>query len=116
VVRETDLPVARRGDDIKPFIASTLVPVDLHVFTPDEMAEYGRDESSFVYTVLTTGVSSSKTSVRRSHILTGDRTDRDGRSCSNSCSYPATKSRQITLPCRRVINSKEVELFNISGG
>jgi predicted nucleotidyltransferase len=55
VVRETELQVARRGDDIKPVLASTLVPVDLHVFTPEEMEEYGRDESSFVNTVLTTG-------------------------------------------------------------
>jgi uncharacterized protein len=55
VVRDTELPVARRGDDIKPVLASTLVPVDLHVFTPEEMEEYGRDKSSFVNTVLTTG-------------------------------------------------------------
>jgi len=55
VVRETDRPLPRRGDDIRPLLATSLVRVDLHVFTPDEMEEYGTDPSSFVGSVLATG-------------------------------------------------------------
>ncbi|SRR6266498_3596896 len=48
VVKETDLPMARRTADLVPMLSAFLVPVDVHVFTPEEVQEYGKDEFSLV--------------------------------------------------------------------
>jgi uncharacterized protein len=55
VVKETDLPMARRADDLVPMLSAVLVPVDVHVFTPEEVQEYGKDEFSFVGCVVRYG-------------------------------------------------------------
>jgi predicted nucleotidyltransferase len=55
VVAETDLPMARRTDDLQPLLCTVLIPVDLHVYTPQEVEEYGREEFSFVSNVLRWG-------------------------------------------------------------
>jgi predicted nucleotidyltransferase len=55
VVQETELPMARRADDLAPLLASMLIPVDVHIYTPQEVQEYGRDPFSFVHSVLHSG-------------------------------------------------------------
>jgi predicted nucleotidyltransferase len=55
VVTETDLPMARRTDDLEPMLCTVLIPVDLHVYTPQEVEEYAREEFSFVSNVLRWG-------------------------------------------------------------
>jgi predicted nucleotidyltransferase len=55
VVRDTDLPMAQRAADLTPICAGYLVPIDLHVYTPEEVREYAKEEHSFLHTVLQTG-------------------------------------------------------------
>jgi Predicted nucleotidyltransferases len=55
VVKDTDLPMAHRGEQLAPVLATTLIPVDVHVYTPEEVTEYAKDEYSFVSSVLSTG-------------------------------------------------------------
>src|SRR3954464_8450397 len=55
VVKDTPLPPVRRADGVRPLLARLLVPVDVHVYTPEEVEEYGRDAMSFVASVLRTG-------------------------------------------------------------
>jgi len=55
VVKDTPLPPARRADGVRPLIERSLVPVDVHVYTPEEIEEYGREPLSFVDSVIKTG-------------------------------------------------------------
>jgi predicted nucleotidyltransferase len=55
LVKDTDLPMARRADDVQPAVARSLVHVDVHVYTPEEVAEYGKDPTAFVSSVLRSG-------------------------------------------------------------
>lgn len=55
VVRETDVPIANRADELNPLLASMLVHVDLHIHTPEELEAYGGEEFSFASSVLRTG-------------------------------------------------------------
>ncbi|MBW8876244.1 MAG: nucleotidyltransferase domain-containing protein [Acidobacteria bacterium] len=55
VIKETDLPMASRADDLKPLLARVLIPVDVHVYTPEEVAEFGKEPLSFIQSILRTG-------------------------------------------------------------
>jgi predicted nucleotidyltransferase len=55
VIKETHLPMSHRADDLLPILSSVLIPVDVHVYTPEEVEEYGKEPFSFVNRVLTTG-------------------------------------------------------------
>src|SRR5437868_1256764 len=55
LIKETELPVLLRADALKPLLANTLIPVDVHVFTPEEVEEYRDERFSFIHSVLTTG-------------------------------------------------------------
>jgi uncharacterized protein len=55
VIKETALPIANRTADLAPILSNALIPIDIHVYTPEEVEEYGREEFSFVRCVLTTG-------------------------------------------------------------
>ena len=55
VIVETPLPLVRRADALRPLLASCLVPVDVHVHTPEEMREYGKEPHSFLNSVLASG-------------------------------------------------------------
>jgi predicted nucleotidyltransferase len=55
VVVDTPLPPARRADALRPLLAGCLVPVDVHVHTPEEMREYGKEQHSFLHSVLASG-------------------------------------------------------------
>ena len=55
VVKETEMPMANRADDLKPMLFHSLTPIDVHVYTPDEVEEYGKEEFSFVNSILKSG-------------------------------------------------------------
>jgi predicted nucleotidyltransferase len=55
VVLETERPMAKRADDLKPMFANALIPVDVHVYTPEEVEEYGRIPYAFIRSVLASG-------------------------------------------------------------
>lgn len=55
VVADTTLPMTRRADDVQSVLARTLIPVDVHVYTPEEIEEYGAEPGSFIDSVLRTG-------------------------------------------------------------
>ncbi|MDP2621003.1 MAG: nucleotidyltransferase domain-containing protein [Hyphomicrobiales bacterium] len=55
VIKETTLPMASRADDLKPMLTQTLIPVDIHIYTPEEVEEYGKEPFSFVNSVIKSG-------------------------------------------------------------
>jgi predicted nucleotidyltransferase len=55
VVKDTALPMARRADAVAPLLRRYLVPVDVLVYTPEEIVEYSREPLSFLDTVVKTG-------------------------------------------------------------
>jgi predicted nucleotidyltransferase len=55
VVRETDRPMAQRADDLTPICNGYLIPIDLHVYTPEEVREYSKEDYHFLQTVVRTG-------------------------------------------------------------
>jgi uncharacterized protein len=55
VITETNLPMALRADDLKPMLSQSLIPVDVHIYTPEEFQEYAREPLSFVQSVLKSG-------------------------------------------------------------
>lgn len=55
VIKETELPMANRVDDLAPILSYSLIPIDVHVYTPEEVEEYGREQFSFVKSILKSG-------------------------------------------------------------
>lgn len=55
VITETELPMANRGDDLKPILSNSLIPVDVHFYTPEEIEEYSQEPFSFISSILKSG-------------------------------------------------------------
>jgi len=55
VIKETALPMAKRADDLKPMLSHSLIPIDIHIYTPEEVEEYGKELFSFIHSVLNSG-------------------------------------------------------------
>ena len=55
VIKETELPMANRADDLAPMLSYTLIPVEVHIYTPEEVEEYGEEPFSFVSSILKSG-------------------------------------------------------------
>jgi len=55
VIKEMDLPMANRADDLNPMLSRLLIPVDVHIYTPQEVEEYGKEQFSFINSVLKSG-------------------------------------------------------------
>ncbi len=55
VIRDTDRPMAQRADDLTPICNGYLIPIDLHVYTPEEVREYSKEDYHFLQTVVLTG-------------------------------------------------------------
>jgi uncharacterized protein len=55
VVKDTAVPSSRRADAVAGLLRRYLVPIDVLVYTPEEVAEYRRERSSFMYSVVKTG-------------------------------------------------------------
>lgn len=55
IIKETELPPANRADVLKPLLANSLIRVDVHVYTPEEVEGYGEEQFSFVNSVIKSG-------------------------------------------------------------
>ncbi|MFE7077102.1 nucleotidyltransferase domain-containing protein [Streptomyces sp. NPDC057620] len=55
IITDTELPPGRRADALGPLLGTCLVPVDVHVHTPEEVRVYGAEMYSFLRSVLETG-------------------------------------------------------------
>ncbi len=55
VIMETHLPMANRADNLKSMLLSSLIPVDVHIYTPQEVEEYGKEQFSFINSVIKSG-------------------------------------------------------------
>ena len=55
IIKDTHLPMSQRDQEIRPFLSNLLIGVDIHVYTPEEVEEYGAEEYSFVHSVMKTG-------------------------------------------------------------
>lgn len=55
VIRETALPMAHRADNLRPLRLQSLIRIDVHVYTPEEVEIYGNQQYSFVHSVLKSG-------------------------------------------------------------
>ena len=55
VIKETELPMANRADELKPMLSHALIPVDVHTYTPEEVEEYGMEQYSFMNNILNSG-------------------------------------------------------------
>jgi len=55
IIKETELPPVNRADVLKHLLANSLIRVDVHVYTPGEVEDYGEEPFSFVNSILKTG-------------------------------------------------------------
>ncbi len=55
LIRQTDEAPAHRADAVRPLLSGLLVRVDVHVYTPEEIAACRSDPLSFISSVLRTG-------------------------------------------------------------
>ncbi|MFZ4698463.1 MAG: nucleotidyltransferase domain-containing protein [Candidatus Methylumidiphilus sp.] len=55
VIKNTHLPMRIRKDDLLPILSNYLIRVDVHVYTPEEVEEYGKEKFMFLNSVLSTG-------------------------------------------------------------
>jgi predicted nucleotidyltransferase len=55
IIKETELPAANRADVLRHILSNTLIPVDVHIYTPEEVEDYGEEPFSFVNSVLKSG-------------------------------------------------------------
>lgn len=65
VIKDTELPMANRNSDLKHLLYSSLIPIDIHVYTPEEVEEYSKEQFSFVNSVLKSG----KTVFEKSEVI-----------------------------------------------
>ena len=55
IVKDTHLPMINRNNKVKSLVNNLIIPVDIHVYTPEEVEVYGSEEYSFIHSVLKTG-------------------------------------------------------------
>lgn len=55
LIKETELPMADRAADLEAMFSHSLVRVDLRVYTPEEIEEYGQEPFSFLNNILSSG-------------------------------------------------------------
>lgn len=55
IVKDTPLDPFKRGQEIRRFLRGMLVPMDILVYTNDEIKKWRDIKFSFIHTVLTTG-------------------------------------------------------------
>ena len=56
IVKKTLLPMAHRADHLLHIISNSLIPIDLHIHTPEEVEEYEKEPYSFMKSILKTGL------------------------------------------------------------
>ncbi len=55
VIKDTDLPRPQRTMQVRKLLFGSMVPIDVIVYTPEEINESKENRFSFVYEVLNTG-------------------------------------------------------------
>lgn len=55
VVKDTELPMASRVEELRPILETSVFRVDVHVYTQEEVDAYGSESVSFIRSVLRTG-------------------------------------------------------------
>ncbi len=55
IIKNTHLPMLHRTEEVRALLPNLLVGVDVHIYTPEEVQEYGAEEYSFVHSVMKTG-------------------------------------------------------------
>jgi len=55
VIKETELPMANRADELMPMLSHALIRVDVRTYTPEEVEEYGKEQHSFLNSILKSG-------------------------------------------------------------
>lgn len=55
IIKETELPMASRANDLASLLSHTLIPVDVHIYTPEEVEVYRQEPFSFVSSILESG-------------------------------------------------------------
>ena len=55
IVKDSHMPMKYRAEELRPILSNLLVSVDIHVYTPEEVEEYGSEEYSFIHSVMKTG-------------------------------------------------------------
>jgi predicted nucleotidyltransferase len=55
IIKDTHLPMIHRDEDLKPMLSNLLIPVDVHIYTPEEEEAYGNEPLSFVHSIFRTG-------------------------------------------------------------
>ena len=56
IIKNTHLPMVQRNEEIRSVLSTLFVGIDVHVYTQEEVEEYGSEKYSFIYSVLKTGV------------------------------------------------------------
>lgn len=55
VVKDTELPMINRAADLLTNFHNALIPVDVHIYTTEEVEEYAKEPFSFINTILKSG-------------------------------------------------------------
>lgn len=55
VIKDTHLPMRQRNAEVQSFLANLLIKVDVHIYTPEEVEEFGMELYSFIHSVMKTG-------------------------------------------------------------
>jgi len=55
VIMETELPMAHRANDLKPMLSYSVIAIDVHIYTPQEVEEYSKEQFSFIDSIIKSG-------------------------------------------------------------
>lgn len=55
VIKNTELPMINRAADLSTTVHNVLIPVDVHIYTTEEVEEYAKEPFSFINTILKSG-------------------------------------------------------------
>lgn len=55
VIKDTELPMINRAAELSSVVKNFLIPVDVHMYTSEEVKEYAKEPFSFIKSVLKSG-------------------------------------------------------------
>jgi uncharacterized protein len=55
IIKNTQLPMISRDEEVRSIVSGLLQKVDVHIYTLEEVDEYGSEKFSFVHSILKTG-------------------------------------------------------------
>ena len=56
VIKKTELPMTHRANDLKSMLSNLLIPIDIHIYTPEEVEAYRHEKFSFINSVIESGI------------------------------------------------------------